>query len=695
MDNVTTMKKLPRITTIQLIIILTFLAFTLSCAGPLLPKKKVIVTQPQPEARPERVAPERAAEPYFASERERQLFYQAEKAQTSSLFPEALEKYNTFLKVYPESSLTDQVRFSIGQIRERLGQYELAAAAYQDLLTKNPKSIFVPEARYRYLTLLIKIKRFDEAIEILNSLLNETTEPKELVPLYFLAGESEAGRLDRGRALSYFIMAYNVSEDPNEKLDARVQVLSLLLNMPLQELIRIKAQYSVDFPAGYISYLIAYRSYRAGQVHEAQSELNYFIDSFPGHELTGQADMLQRAIIKQGPPPPLLLPGAQKIKKTDALPAEKELVETINPASSFESSDLACLMPLSGSASSYGQRVIKGLRLAFKLYEPQTEGFKSNLIVLDSGSDPDLTIQAIDRLASQTEVLAVIGPLTTKVAEFAATRAEELALPMLTLSQKENLPQIGDHVFRLFLTPEAQARAIAEYAVQILGFTRLAILHPEDDYGKKMRDVFWDEINRLQAEVVGVQPYPSNTTDFSQQIQKLAGLEKVERKVEAGHAVEVNFEAVFIPDGYKAVAMIAPQFFYHDITTIRLLGTTLWHTPQLLTTASRYIQKSIFPTSFFPDSDRPEVKRFVEAFQQENDGQVPGRFEAYGFDAGMLLLSLMDKKQVASREDLVRALRELGNFPGVTGNISFTPDGELKTNPALLTVLGRRFKLIQ
>lgn len=682
------MKSFLRASAFQLVA-LAFLAFTLSCAGPILPQKKVIVIQPQPEPSSEKLTKRPVQEP----ERLR-LFHEAEQAENQALYPEALEKYHAFLKTYPSSLLTGQARFSIGQIRERLGQPELATAAYQELLLKNSGSIFVPEARYRLLVLLIKTSRYDEAMEVLSPLLHETTEPEKLAGLYLLAGEAEAGRQHRTQALSYFTRAYNLAEDPNDKFEARARVLGTILKMPLKELVRARSEYRQEFPAGHISYITAYRYFREGHRHEAQLELNYFLKTFSGHELAGQAGALQRAIQGLGPPPPLIIPGAQLAEKT-AAPPEKKPSETIGATSTYPSSDLACLMPLSGSASKYGHKVVKGLRLAFKLYVPQTEDFKSNLIVLDSGGDPDQTIQALDRLASQTEVLAVIGPLTTKVAEFAATRAEELSLPMLTLTQKEGIPQVGKHIFRLFLTPEAQARAVAGYAVQILGFTRLAILHPEDDYGKKMKDTFWDEINRLQAEIVGVQSYDPNTIDFSEQIQKLSGVNKVERKVEAGHAAEVNFEAVFLPDGYKAVAMIAPQFTYHDITTIRLLGTTLWHTPQLLTTAARYVQKSIFPTSFYPGVEQPEVQRFVKAFRQENEGQDPGRFEAYGFDAGTLLLTLMDKNQVFSRQDLIKALSNLTNFPGVTGSITFTPEGELKTEPDLLTVIGQKFKLVQ
>ncbi|MBW2621655.1 MAG: penicillin-binding protein activator, partial [Deltaproteobacteria bacterium] len=300
-----------------------------------------------------------------------------------------------------------------------------------------------------------------------------------------------------------------------------------------------------------------------------------------------------------------------------------------------------------------------------------------------------------ERLAAQKDVMAVVGPMTTRVMTAASERAQQTSLPMINFSQLKGTPAVGRYIFRMFLTPEAQARAVADYAVQILGLTRFAILHPNDAYGRKMRDAFWDRIKQLEAEVVASQSYSPDTSDFSKQIQNLTGVEKAERRVEAGYSVQVDFDAVFLPDNYNAIAMIAPQFAYHDVTDIRMLGTSLWHTPRLLATTSRYIQKAILPASFYIDSEREETKRFIQAFREANEDQTPGKYAAYGFDAGMLLLTLMDRDLVSTREGLIDALAQVTNFPGATGDISFSEDGEFISDPILLTVISDDFRLIQ
>ena len=112
-----------------------------------------------------------------------------------------------------------------------------------------------------------------------------------------------------------------------------------------------------------------------------------------------------------------------------------------------------------------------------------------------------------------------------------------------------------------------------------------------------------------------------------------------------------------------------------------------------MSSAARYTEGSVIPTPFFPDSDRPEVQSFVRAFKQEYNSE-PGQFEAYGYEAGTLLLTLMDRYHVSTREELVQLLGNLGVYTGVTGRFSFDADGEYKSEPALLTVEGAEFKLV-
>ncbi len=687
------MKPFLRNNGLPLIITISFLFFTLGCAEVSVSQPKTGEVQSPPTMGKKQRADEKEGQAGTRAD-EWQKLYRAEQAQSQSRHSEALELYRDFIQAYPDSPLIDQARFSVAQVLQKTGQIEPAIVAYREVLEKHPQSVFSNEARFRLTRLLSQSGRLDEAAQNIKPLLEKREDKSKIYSLFVLLGHNAQEGKNFSQALEFYGQALKIAGDRTGRLEARALILTILIKMPLEDLAQIRSRGDYHVMPAYQSYILAHRWHQTGAFSEAGVELRNFHIKFSEHELAGQANQLRQAIQKRTPPPPLIFPRMPAVPKY-LTASEEENGEKISPSAAFHPSNLACVLPLSGGAARYGQEVLKGLQLAFKLYQPQTEGFKSELVILDSKSDPELTLQTIDRLAQQKDIMAVVGPMTSKVVAAASEKAQQKSLPMINFSQLKDTPTSGRYIFRMFLTPEAQAKTVAEYAVQVLGLTRLAILHPDDAYGRKMRDAFWDRVNRLEAEVVDIQSYPPDTTDFSTQIQNLTGVKKVERRVEAGYTVPVNFDAVFIPDGYNAIAMIAPQFVYHDVTEIRLLGTSLWHTPRLLSTTSRYIQKSILPVNFYLGSERVETKRFIKAFREENEDQEPGKYAAYGFDAGTLLLTLMDRDLISTREDLIEALAQIIDFPGATGDISFSEEGEFITEPVLLTVIGDEFRLIQ
>ena len=65
----------------------------------------------------------------------------------------------------------------------------------------------------------------------------------------------------------------------------------------------------------------------------------------------------------------------------------------------------------------------------------------------------------------------------------AAKEAELQKIPIITLSQQDNIPEVGDFVFRNFLTPRMQVSALVSYAINNLLVDRFAILYPREKYG--------------------------------------------------------------------------------------------------------------------------------------------------------------------------------------------------------------------
>jgi ABC-type branched-subunit amino acid transport system substrate-binding protein len=210
-----------------------------------------------------------------------------------------------------------------------------------------------------------------------------------------------------------------------------------------------------------------------------------------------------------------------------------------------------------------------------------------------------------------------------------------------------------------------------------------------------------------------VESYNPDDTDFPEEIKKMIGLyyprpaSLVERLEEMRTTEEeestifsdepapiIDFDAIFMPDNAQRVAMIAPQLAYHDVTDVLLIGTSLWQSPQLVESASDYIQGAIFPSGFFEKSGEPGVESFVEKYK-ENYESSPGTLAAIGYDTIRLLKSLLENEGVRTRMGLKRALFRYPDFAGVTGMIYFDYQGELAKEPILLTVSGNKTTLFR
>jgi ABC-type branched-subunit amino acid transport system substrate-binding protein len=327
----------------------------------------------------------------------------------------------------------------------------------------------------------------------------------------------------------------------------------------------------------------------------------------------------------------------------------------------------------------------------------------------------------------------------------------------MTLTQKPNITVTGDYVFRDFLTLSLQVKAIVNYAVGDLKLHKFAVLYPEERYGVSFMNRFWDELISHGAEVVGIESYGTEQTDFSDAIKKLVGLyhprpekppeeqiedegvwerflepeeetgwvdtqdtpeapddtffDQDERPQEDQGALEeddheewsgekeepkpiIDFEAVFIPDSFEKVGLIAPQLLFHDVADVLLLGTNLWHSEKLIEMARAYVQGAIVPDGFFVNSPSPRVQDFVNSYL-EVFGSLPSFLEAQAYDAAWILFEAANKPGVRSRRTLKEAIMEVKDFPGVTGVTSFDETGDADKDLYLLRIEGGRFVQIK
>src|SRR5207253_604271 len=385
---------------------------------------------------------------------------------------------------------------------------------------------------------------------------------------------------------------------------------------------------------------------------------------------------------------------------------------------------IGIVLPLTGDLKGFADQALNGIALTLDLQGRGTVQVE----VVDSRGEPDVAAEAVEQLA-QKGAIAVLGPLGIAEGLAAATRAQQLGVPMISLSRADGLTSLGEYIFRDMPTSNAQARAVAEYAQKKLNAKSFGILQPDSAYGDEMARYFWDAVDAGGSEVRAFEHYPLRTTTFKPFVQRMVGRspedlderqqfsehsEKIAKEISDPYrrrkalsqlrnqqAPIVDFDAVFIPDSARTVRLIAPAIAAEDVITtgcdtrelevvkrttkneqlhtVQLLGTSLWDSPDLVDERSgvaRYVQCSIFVDVFFANSERPATKKFVDDFSSAYK-RAPGFLEAHAFDAAGILKRTIDERRPQSREELRAMFAGMGKpFEGASGDIVFGRDRE-------------------
>ena len=141
-------------------------------------------------------------------------------------------------------------------------------------------------------------------------------------------------------------------------------------------------------------------------------------------------------------------------------------------------------------------------------------------------------MRTIKELVWDFGTIAILGPYHPSATSVATKIVEKLRIPII-LPMDTSIGTTSDtkYVFRLGMSHTAQAEAVANYAVQTLGLSRLAILYPSNATGKTMSEIFHQRAAALGARIIRKSSYPSDATDFGRQIRALGGMtdEVVER----------------------------------------------------------------------------------------------------------------------------------------------------------------------
>jgi branched-chain amino acid transport system substrate-binding protein len=279
----------------------------------------------------------------------------------------------------------------------------------------------------------------------------------------------------------------------------------------------------------------------------------------------------------------------------------------------------------------------------------------SNVVTYNTESDPIKSVFLTKKLIKEDGVIGIIGPLFSNTTIASACVAQCYGVPFISpMATDERISLIGDFIYKLNSPSEAQNLTIADFAIQNLNIKNLAILYPDDSYGRVSLRLFSREVKNLGGRVIINIGYEPGESDFREELLKLR---------------DAHPEGIFI-SAYKSDAkIIAPQLWYYQIAnsqTIRILGNNSWGEKEMIRDNEKYLE-GIFFTNL-PESQKYSNfdTLFFERYKRE-----PTKASLIGYCSMKLYKKALDDG-VNTREELEKWLNANENLeiePGISLSI--------------------------
>jgi branched-chain amino acid transport system substrate-binding protein len=567
------------------------------------------------------------------------LFQKAEASYRSQAYRQAYQQYSYYLELYPQGSQATDARLREAEILGLLGDWQGSLKHYQSILTYQPGPEVSLKARYGIGRAYFKLGEYQQASQVLDNLTASSDLPRSL---WFSTQALMAEiALKQGRVPQAFnrlrLAAQDLASGDSEWFeDLKTRLLE---QATISELEQLAALYRDNPLSAALLLRLAHLAQASGKPDEAEKYLESLKDRFPNSPETAAAERL--------------LAGNKVV--------------------------LGCLLPLSGQLSSIGFKVQRGMELAAKKVPVE-------LVFRDTRTDPETAARLTRELAQDANVLAILGPLSSAVAQSAADAAQAASVPLIALSQKDGLTQTGTWVFQASLTPRQQVHALVSYAAG-KGIKRYAILYPDSSYGRIFLQNFQEEITTQGGELATQAFYSPGSQEFAPTLGALAESLKLQGEAAPGGT------ALFIPDDVATVAAIATALDGTPLKGALVLGTNLLHNPKIPAAQVTALQGIVFTDAFFAGDPNPAVQKFIAAYRQQY-GTEPDYLATQGYVALRVMAQVAESHQALSRTSLPQQLLALKAVPDLPWFKGFNDQREETPALYLLTFTGGGIQMV-
>lgn len=334
-------------------------------------------------------------------------------------------------------------------------------------------------------------------------------------------------------------------------------------------------------------------------------------------------------------------------------------------------------LEMTGGSASYGISSKNAIELAFKEINEKggINGKQLELVVADNKSEAAEATNAMQKLVSQDNVVAVIGPnLSSSVIAASAINNSAKVLdiapmatnPYVTVDQASG--KTKDFNYRTCFIDPFQGTVMAKFATAELGVGNAAILiDNSSDYAKGLAQFFKENFVKEGGAVTVEESYLQKDTDFKATLTKIKA---------------TNPDFLYVPGYYQEVGLIVKQARELGMN-MPIAGGDGWDSAKMPEIAGAAALNNTYFSSLYSPEDSSDInKNFVAAYEKAY-GQKPDVFAALSYDSALLVAEAIKNAGSTEPAKISEAMAKINGFSGVSGSVTFDD----KHNPVKSAVI--------
>ncbi len=330
--------------------------------------------------------------------------------------------------------------------------------------------------------------------------------------------------------------------------------------------------------------------------------------------------------------------------------------------------------PLSGDLSALGKGIQHSVELAVKQANDSNAipGWKLEVSAVDDEGKADVGKNGATKLASDDQVVAVVGNLNSSVSQqtqpvFAAAKIVQISPantgPSLTRGATLDKRQYPTY-FRTCTTDLVQGAFAAKF-LKDQGITQVATIHDKKTYGQGLVAAFTDNFKKAGGTIVAAETINPDESNYQAVVSKVAPSAP---------------KAVFYGGEYPQAGPLSQQMKAAGLK-VPLMGGDGIYDPKYIELATASSNGDL-ATSVGGPTDSTEVgKKFLTDYKAGGYAEPAAAYGGYSYDAANAIINGL-KTSLASASD-AKSAREatIGavgkvSFDGVTGKVQFDEFGD-------------------